>query len=148
MIHVAIAGAAGRMGRNLLEACHQAEQIRCATALEQADSPCIGMDTGELAGIGRLGVFITADLARSIDRFQVLIDFTQPAATLAHLALCRAAGKAMVIGTTGFSAAQKTVIADAARDIPIVFAPNMSVGVNVCLKLLEMAAGPRRRRRG
>ncbi|HRY15592.1 MAG: 4-hydroxy-tetrahydrodipicolinate reductase [Candidatus Competibacteraceae bacterium] len=140
MIHVAIAGAAGRMGRNLLDICHQAEQIRCTTALEQADSPCIGMDAGELAGIGRLDVFITTDLASSIDRFQVLIDFTQPAATLAHLGLCRAAGKAMVIGTTGFSNEQKTVIADAARDIPIVLAPNMSVGVNVCLKLLEMAA--------
>jgi 4-hydroxy-tetrahydrodipicolinate reductase len=140
MIHVAIAGAAGRMGRNLLDACHQAEEVRCTVALEQVDSPLIGVDAGELAGIGRLDVPITADLIPFIDRFDVLIDFTRPAATLTHLEHCRAAGKAMVIGTTGFSTEQKTAIADAASDMPIVFAPNMSVGVNVCLKLLEMAA--------
>jgi len=140
MIHVAIAGAAGRMGRNLLDACHQAEGVRCTAASEQVNSPFIGVDAGELAGIGHLNVPITTDLAPLIDHFDVLIDFTRPAATLAHLACCRAAGKAMVIGTTGFSTEQKAEIVSAGGDIPLVFAPNMSVGVNVCFKLLEMAA--------
>lgn len=140
MIRVAIAGAAGRMGRHLLDACQHNEKVRCTVATEQADSPFIGVDAGELAGIGRLDVRITANPTSLVDHFDALIDFTRPAATLAHLALCRAAGKAMVIGTTGFSPEQKTEIAAAAGNIPIVFAPNMSVGVNLCFKLLEMAA--------
>ncbi|MDS4040031.1 MAG: 4-hydroxy-tetrahydrodipicolinate reductase [Candidatus Competibacter sp.] len=140
MIHVAIAGAAGRMGRNLLDACAQAEGVRCTAASEYPGNPSISADAGEVAGIGCLDVPITADLASLTDHFDVLIDFTRPAATLAHLALCHAAGKAMVIGTTGFSTEQKTEIARAAERIPIVFAPNMSVGVNLCFKLLEMAA--------
>jgi 4-hydroxy-tetrahydrodipicolinate reductase len=87
-----------------------------------------------------LDVAIATDLTPLTDRFDVLIDFTRPAATLAHLALCRTAGKAMVIGTTGFSAEQKAEIGGTAEQIPIVFAPNMSVGVNLCFKLLELAA--------
>ena len=140
MIHVAIAGAAGRMGRQLLDACSRVESIRCSVASEHPDSPFIGADAGEIAGIGRLGIPITADLAPLVDRFDLLIDFTKPAVTIAHLALCRSAGKAMVIGTTGLSAEQKAEIAAGAAWIPIVFAPNMSVGVNLCLKLLELAA--------
>jgi 4-hydroxy-tetrahydrodipicolinate reductase len=140
MINVAIAGAAGRMGRNLLDACNQAEGVRCTAASECADNLLIGAGAGEVAGIGQLGVPIVADLTPLADRFDVLIDFTRPAATLAHLALCQAAGKAMVIGTTGLAAEQKAEIARAAERIPIVFAPNMSVGVNLCFKLLELAA--------
>ena len=140
MIHVAIAGAAGRMGRQLLDACSRVESIRCSVASEHPDSPFIGADAGEIAGIGRLGIPITADLAPLVDRFDLLIDFTKPAVTIAHLALCRFAGKAMVIGTTGLSTEQKAEIAAGAARIPIVFAPNMSVGVNLCLKLLELAA--------
>ena len=140
MIHVAIAGAAGRMGRQLLDACSRVESIRCSVASEHPDSPFIGADAGEIAGIGRLGIPITADLAPLVDRFDLLIDFTKPAVTIAHLALCRSAGKAMVIGTTGLSTEQKAEIAASAARIPIVFAPNMSVGVNLCLKLLELAA--------
>lgn len=140
MIHVAIAGAAGRMGRQLLDACGRVENIRCRVASEHPDSPFIGADAGEVAGIGRLGISITAELASLADRFDLLIDFTWPTATMAHLALCRSAGKAMVIGTTGLSAEQKTEIAASAVHIPIVFAPNMSVGVNLCFKLLELAA--------
>jgi 4-hydroxy-tetrahydrodipicolinate reductase len=140
MIHVAIAGAAGRMGRHLLAACQPVEGTRCTVALEHPDHPAIGADAGELAGIGRLNLPIVAELAPLIERFDVLVDFTRPAATLAHLAVCRTAGKAMVIGTTGLSADQKTTIAHAAAAIPIVFAPNMSVGVNLCFKLLELAA--------
>lgn len=140
MIHVAIAGAAGRMGRQLLDACSRVEGIRCSVASEHPDSPFIGADAGEIAGIGRLGIPITAELAPLVDRFDLLIDFTKPAVTIAHLALCRSAGKAMVIGTTGLSTEQKAEIAAGAARIPIVFAPNMSVGVNLCLKLLELAA--------
>jgi len=140
MIRVALTGAAGRMGRNLIEACSQQKELRCTVASEQADSAFIGVDIGELVGIGRLNVAITADLAPLIQQCDVLIDFTHPAATLAHLELCQATGKAMVIGTTGLSVAQKAEIARAAAHIPIVFAPNMSVGVNLCFKLLELTA--------
>ena len=140
MIRVAIAGAAGRMGRMLLDACNQSEGIRCTAASEHLNSPFVGADAGEVAGIGRLEVAISTDLAPLADRYDVLIDFTRPAATLDHLAVCRAAGKAMVIGTTGLSAEQKAEIGRAAEQIPIVFAPNMSVGVNLCFKLLELAA--------
>jgi 4-hydroxy-tetrahydrodipicolinate reductase len=128
------------MGRNLLDACNSSESVRCTATSEREDSPFIGADAGELAGIGRLDLPITTELAPLADRFDVLIDFTRPAATVAHLALCQAADKAMVIGTTGLSAEQKTGIARAAETIPIVFAPNMSVGVNLSFKLLELAA--------
>ncbi len=140
MIHVAIAGATGRMGRHLLEACRQAEGVRCTAASEHPDSPFLGSDAGEAAGIDRLDVPIVADLTSMTDRFDVLVDFTRPTATLKHLALCQSAGKAMVIGTTGLSTAQQAEIARAAEQVPIVFAPNMSVGVNLCFKLLELAA--------
>lgn len=140
MIGVAITGAAGRMGRHLLEACNQSAQVRCTAAAEAKNSPFIGADAGELAGIGRLNVPLSTDLSPLTGQFDVLVDFTRPAATLAYLALCQAAGKAMVIGTTGFSAEQKAEIALAAKRIPIVFAPNMSIGVNLCFKLLELTA--------
>lgn len=140
MMRVAIAGAAGRMGRILIDACGQNERVRCTAASEQPDSPFIGVDAGECAGVGRSNIAITADLTGLTEQFDVLIDFTRPAATLAHLRLCQAAGKGMVIGTTGFSAEQKAEIARAAERVPIVFAPNMSVGVNLCFKLLELAA--------
>lgn len=93
-----------------------------------------------LRGVGRLDMAVAPDLAGCLDDFDVLIDFTSPAATLAHLGICRAAGKRMVIGTTGLDQAQRDTIAAAARDIGIVFAPNMSVGVNLCFKLLDIAA--------
>lgn len=140
MIRVAITGAAGRMGRHLLDACNQSDQVRCTVAAEAKDSPFIGADAGELASIGRSNVPLSTDLSALTGQFDVLIDFTRPAATLAYLDLCQAAGKAMVIGTTGFSADQKTEIARAAERIPIVFAPNMSIGVNLCFKLLELTA--------
>jgi len=138
MVNIAVAGTAGRMGRHLIEACSQTAGVRCSGAIEHADHPLLGSDAGSLAGVGELGVKIQAELAE-LD-FDVLIDFTRPDATLAHLAYCEAANKRMVIGTTGFDAAQKERISSAARQIPIVFAPNMSVGVNVCLKLLQLAA--------
>ncbi len=138
--NVAIAGAAGRMGRTLIEACGQESNTTLTVALEHPESQVIGRDAGELAGLGSLDVSVMADLAAVIKHFDVLIDFTTPPATLSHLAACRAARKRMVIGTTGFSAEQRDTIAQAAQDIAIVFAPNMSVGVNLTFKLLEMAA--------
>ncbi len=139
MIKVAITGAAGRMGKTLLEAVQQTEGATVTAAIERAGSTLVGSDAGELAGIGRLGVAVVNDL-QSAGEFDVLIDFTLPEVTMGNLAVCRARGAAMVIGTTGLTDAQKAELADAAQEIGIVFAPNMSVGVNLCLKLLEMAA--------
>jgi len=140
MTRIAITGAAGRMGRTLIEACHATDGLTVAAALEHPDSNLLGSDAGELAGIGRLGVPVGRDINAVIDDFDVLIDFTRPEPTLANLRVCRQAGRRMVIGTTGFSDDQKADIAGSAKDIPVVFAPNMSVGVNLCLKLLDMAA--------
>jgi 4-hydroxy-tetrahydrodipicolinate reductase len=139
MTTIAITGAAGRMGKALLEAAHDTEGVSVSAAIERAGSTLVGVDAGELAGIGALNVFLVDNVADAAD-FDVLIDFTRPEVTLANLAVCRQRGSAMVIGTTGFDDAQKTAISDASADIAIVFAPNMSVGVNLCLKLLEMAA--------
>lgn len=140
MTRVAVIGAAGRMGKTLIEAISQADGAVLAAAIERPESSLVGADAGELAGVGRLGILISGDLRSTLDQFDVLIDFTHPSTTLINLALCREAGKAMVIGTTGFTDAQKSLISEAAREIPIVFAPNFSVGVNLCLKLLDMAA--------
>ena len=140
MTRIAISGAAGRMGRSLIEAVHNTGGLDLTVALERPDSTLLGSDVGELTGLGRFGVTLAADLAAVSDEFDVLIDFTRPEPTLANLAICRAAGCRMVIGTTGFSEEQKLEIAAAADDIGVVFAPNMSVGVNLCLKLLDVAA--------
>ncbi|MCA0324175.1 MAG: 4-hydroxy-tetrahydrodipicolinate reductase [Proteobacteria bacterium] len=136
---VAVAGATGRMGQMLIEALRASGDCQLSGALDRADSPALGQDAG--AGIGQAtGVSVTADLDAGLRGAQVLIDFTRPEATLAHLAACRRHGVALVIGTTGFSEAGKAEIRAAAEDIAIVMAPNMSVGVNVTFKLLEMAA--------
>ncbi len=140
MTRIAITGAAGRMGRSLVEAAHRAEGMEVTVALEHPDSSLLGSDAGELAGIGRLGVTVGADIHAAINDFDVLIDFTRPEPTLANLEACRKAGRRMVIGTTGFSEHQKAQITLAADDVAVVLAPNMSVGVNLCLKLLDMAA--------
>lgn len=139
MLNIAIAGASGRMGRALIEAVSQAADLRLAAALERPGSPFVGRDAGELIG-APCGIAISDRPEAALGGTDVLIDFTRPEGTLHHLALCRQRGVNMVIGTTGFSAEQKRAIADAAADIGIVFAPNMSVGVNVVLKLLDMAA--------
>jgi len=136
---IAIAGASGRMGRMLIEAVHAAEDCRLAGALDVAASPAIGSDATAFLGHAS-GVHITADLKAGLQHARTLIDFTRPEGTMAHLKVCRELGVAMVIGTTGFSEAQKAEIAAAAKDIAIMLSPNMSVGVNVTLKLLEMAA--------
>lgn len=140
MRRIAVIGAAGRMGKTLIEAVGQTEGAALTAAIERPDSSLVGADAGELAGFGRLGVAISGDLKQVVDDFDVLIDFTHPTTTLVNLQICRDAGKAMVIGTTGFSEAEKALLAEAGKQIPIVFAPNFSVGVNLCLKLLDMAA--------
>lgn len=139
MIKIAITGAGGRMGKALLEAANETDGLTVSAAIERAGSSLLGADAGELAGIGTLGISVVDRLAEAA-AFDVLIDFTRPEVTLANIAVCRERGSAMVIGTTGFDDAQKAVIREASREIGIVFAPNMSVGVNLCLKLLEMAA--------
>ncbi len=136
---ICIAGASGRMGRMLIEAVRATSDCELAAALEIAASPAIGTDATAFAG-HHSGVAITADLHRALHGVDVLIDFTRPDGTLAHLKVCRELGVNVVIGTTGLSDDQKLSIGAAAKDIAIVMAPNMSVGVNVTLKLLEMAA--------
>ena len=139
-LRVAIAGASGRMGRMLIEAVIAAgHDMVLSGALDLADSPALGQDAAAFSG-HTSGVTITADLRKGLATAQVLIDFTRPAGTLAHLAVCRELGVKAVIGTTGFTEAQKAEIADHARHIAIMMAPNMSVGVNVVLKLLDTAA--------
>ncbi len=140
MIRVAVAGAGGRMGKTLIQAVSGAEGMTVSAATERLDSTLIGSDAGELAGVGRLNVTVAGGLSQVAEAFDVLIDFTRPAASLEHLEICRAAGKRLVLGTTGFDDAQKAAVAEAARDIGIVFAPNMSVGVNLCFRLLDLAA--------
>jgi len=138
-LRLAIAGASGRMGRMLIEAAAGVDDMLVAGALDIAASPAIGQSA--TAFLGRAdGPVITADLRSGLAPTQVLIDFTRPEGTLAHLAMCRELGVKVVIGTTGFSDAQKAQIAEHARHIAIMMAPNMSVGVNVMLKLLDMAA--------
>ena len=140
MTRIAVVGAAGRMGKNLVQAVAEADGMQLGAATEHPESGLTGIDAGQLAGVGEMGVRIVNDLAQVLDDFDVLIDFTRPAVTMAHLNLCRSAGKAMVIGTTGLNEAEKKRLQEAAGEIGIVFAPNMSVGVNLCLKLLDLAA--------
>jgi 4-hydroxy-tetrahydrodipicolinate reductase len=138
-LRIAVAGASGRMGQMLIEAIRKRQDCTLAGALDVAASPGLGTDAAAFLG-QKSGVLIQSDIATGLKDAQLLIDFTRPEGTMAHLAVCRALGVKLVIGTTGFSEAQKVDIAVAAKDIAIVMAPNMSVGVNVTLKLLEMAA--------
>jgi 4-hydroxy-tetrahydrodipicolinate reductase len=136
---IAIAGASGRMGRALLEAVATAPDMTLHAALERAGSPFLGRDAGELVGMPQ-HVAIREDLDEALRGSHALIDFTRPDATLAHIEACRRQKVALVIGTTGFDEAGKETIAAASKDIPIVFAPNMSVGVNLVFKLLDVAS--------
>ena len=136
---IAIAGASGRMGRMLIEAVLASGDCTLSGALDRADSPALGLDAG--AALGRsTGVLVTSDLRQGLAGADVLIDFTRPEATRTHLALCQQLGVALVVGTTGLSPEDKAAIGAAAAHVPIVFSPNMSVGVNVVLRLLDMAA--------
>ena len=136
---VAVAGASGRMGRMLIEAIRASDDCVLAGALDVAASPAVGSDATAFLGHAS-GVAITADIGTGLKNADVLIDFTRPEGTLAHLAVCAERGVKAVVGTTGFSDEQKVEIAAFATRTAIVMAPNMSVGVNVTLKLLQMAA--------
>ncbi|NOZ54474.1 MAG: 4-hydroxy-tetrahydrodipicolinate reductase [Gammaproteobacteria bacterium] len=145
MAKIAVTGAAGRMGRRLIEACNLLSGVQLTAAIARTGSSLVGVDAGELAGLDKLStvgpaINVVDDLATVAQNFDVLIDFTVPQATMENLNLCRQSNRRMVIGTTGLSEAQKDAIRQASNDIAIVFAPNMSVGVNLCLKLLDIAA--------
>lgn len=139
MLNIAIAGSTGRMGRTLLETIAESPDMRLSAALEQQNSPFLGKDAGELIGTP-CDIAIHDDAAIALPGSNVLIDFTRPSGTLAHLAICQKLGIKMVIGTTGFTVEEKEILKSAANEIAIVFAPNMSVGVNILFKLLEVAA--------
>ena len=139
-MRIAVVGASGRMGLCLIKAAALTKNAELAVAVSRPDSLAIGRDAGELAGISVTGVKVVDNLAAVADQFDVLIDFTRPDASMAFIETCREAGKKLVIGTTGYSDAQKALIAKAAKDVAIVMAPNMSVGVNLSLKLLALAA--------
>jgi len=136
---IAVAGASGRMGRMLIEAIHNSPDCVLAGALDVPGSPALGLDASAFLGHAS-GVTITSDLHQGLAEAQVLIDFTRPEGTLAHLQVCTELSVKLVIGTTGFSDAQKQTLAEGAQKVAVMLAPNMSVGVNVTLKLLEMAA--------
>ncbi len=139
-MRVAIIGASGRMGKNLIDAVNQTEGLTVAAAIERPDSSLLGADAGELAGQGKLGVKIVGSLEAVVNDFDVLIDFTTPETTVHNLAVCVANNKKIVIGTTGFDEVGLSAIDKAAEKIAIIFAANYSVGVNLCLKLLKQAA--------
>ena len=140
MARIAVNGAAGRMGKTLIEAVSLNPEAQLTAAIERPDSSLIGADAGELAGLGKNGVTIVGDLNRVLDAFDVLIDFSAPPATAANAEMCQGSGRAMVIGTTGFDGAQRALVDTAAARIPVCMASNFSTGVNVCFQLIEMAA--------
>ena len=139
-LNIAIVGAGGKMGKTLLEACEVSDDLCVSVATERYGSSLIGVDAGELIGSAKSGVAIADSLENAKNDFDILIDFTRPEPTLAHLAWCIAHKKPIVIGTTGFSESEKCTIKEASKQIPVVFAANFSVGVNLTFKLLEMAA--------
>ncbi|RLA43699.1 MAG: 4-hydroxy-tetrahydrodipicolinate reductase [Gammaproteobacteria bacterium] len=140
MTRIAVTGAGGRMGRTLIEAVANHADLELTAALEQPDSSILGVDAGELAGLGRNGVIVVADLNEVLDDFDVLIDFTAPAATANNALLCAQHGKKMVVGTTGFNITQKASVLGAAESTTLCMASNFSTGVNLCFKLIDMAA--------
>jgi 4-hydroxy-tetrahydrodipicolinate reductase len=140
MIRIAIAGAAGRMGRALIEATTKNPEAQLVAALVRPQSSLLNVDAGELSGLGKLGIGVTANLVAVINQCDVLIDFSSPAATLAHVKMCAAHKKPLVVGTTGFSAAEKAELLAYQTQIPLLLSANFSTGVNLCFKLLDMAA--------
>ncbi|OHB24879.1 MAG: 4-hydroxy-tetrahydrodipicolinate reductase [Desulfuromonadaceae bacterium GWC2_58_13] len=140
MIRIAVTGAAGRMGGRIIAAIKEADGMELAGACEQPGHAMIGQDAGLIAGCGESGVLIRASLEEALTNADVLIDFTFPEVTLANMAVCAKLGKMIVIGSTGFTPEQRRQAEVFAAQIPVVLAPNMSVGVNACFKLLKEAA--------
>ncbi|MFT4997182.1 MAG: 4-hydroxy-tetrahydrodipicolinate reductase [Chitinophagales bacterium] len=139
-VHIAVTGAGGRMGKTLIEAIANTDGIALGAAIERPDSSLIGVDAGELAGIGANGIIVVDDVAKVLGQFEVLIDFSIPEATLSNIEYCLVSGARIVIGTTGFTAAQQSQIDQAAKSIAICKASNYATGVNLCFKLAEIAA--------
>ncbi len=139
-MRIAVTGAAGRMGRTLIQAVQEAPDLTLGAAFERADSSVLGVDAGELAGVGRLGVPLTDGAVMNAETFDVLIDFTVPEATVGNAEFCARTGRRLVIGTTGIDAAGVERVRAAAERTAILLTPNMSVGVNLCFKLIELAA--------
>ncbi|MDX1573753.1 MAG: 4-hydroxy-tetrahydrodipicolinate reductase [Methylophaga sp.] len=139
-IKVAINGAAGRMGRCLIQAVKETDGLQLSAAIDRADSSLIGVDAGELAGVGKLDVVISHDVTAATKISDIIIDFTLPEVTMALLPHCAQNQCRPVIGTTGFDDAQKQAIEETAGKVATILAPNMSVGVNLSLKLLDLAA--------
>ncbi|MBO6658688.1 MAG: 4-hydroxy-tetrahydrodipicolinate reductase [Pseudomonadales bacterium] len=137
---VGVVGAAGKMGKTLIELIQASEDLRLAAAIEQPGMPAIGMDAGECAGVGSAGVQVVDDLASRASDIDVLIDFTIAAATVKNMEICAQSGTAMVIGTTGLSSDEQSRLHEISASLPIVFASNYSVGVNATFQLVEMAA--------
>lgn len=140
MIKVAIVGASGRMGQNLIKASLQNPQIKLTVAVAKLGSSCVNKDAGKLAGVEAISIKVGDDLLATVNKFDILIDFTSPEASMDYLRICLDYAKPIVIGTTGHTYVQKCEIKAIAQQLPIVFSPNMSVGVNLSLKLLEMTA--------
>lgn len=140
MIRVAVTGAGGRMGKTLIEALSLSSEAELTVALELPDSSLIGVDSGELAGIGRNNVLLSSELTSLVDQFDVLIDFTVPQATVANAAWCANHNKRLVVGTTGFTAQQRAEVESMADQSALCIASNYATGVNLCFKLAEMAA--------
>ncbi|QEQ95617.1 4-hydroxy-tetrahydrodipicolinate reductase [Neptunomonas concharum] len=139
-MRIAVMGAAGRMGKTLIEAICQAEGVQLTVGTVLPDSSLIGADAGEVAGVGRLGVPLVATLGEVKDQFDLLIDFTSPETTMENLSFCAEHGKKIIVGTTGLDDEQKAHLAACAEKTAVMFAPNMSVGVNVCFKILDTIA--------
>ena len=139
-LKIGVTGAGGRMGRTLIEAVYAADGLVLGSAIEKPGSSLVGVDAGELAGLGPLGIKVGSDLKAAVQDADVLVDFTVPTATISHLQACEAAGRPMVIGTTGFSESESLRIDTASALIPICKASNFSTGVNLCFKLLELAS--------
>lgn len=139
-MRIAIIGASGRMGKNLIAAVQDAQHCELGAAIVKEGSSLVGADAGEMAGVGKIGVILVDSLNDCVNDFDALIDFTTIGLTMQNLDFCQKHGKAIVIGTTGFSDEEKAQMRTVAESIPVVFAPNMSVGVNLTLKLLAMAA--------
>lgn len=140
MIRIGIAGAAGRMGKALMVAVQNNPDTQLTVTLIRPESSLLGADAGELAGLGKLDVRLVGQLADVIEELDVLIDFSSPAATLANVALCAHHKKPIVIGTTGFNDAEKSELLAHQSQIPLLLSANFSTGVNLCFKLLDIAA--------
>ena len=139
-VRVGVCGAAGRMGRVILEVCKETDGVEIGAAIEHIESPHIGIDAGELAGIGKLGIEITDDILSIVNKVDVMIDFTLATSVIQNIDKCISSNCKMVIGTTGLNDKDQAKLKSAANEIAIVFAPNMSIGVNLCFKLLETAS--------